>query len=118
MQNMHKCSFEYKMHAKITKQIVPKIIYGKFLIRLMCINVSTTQFHSIWTSDLYFKIPLCEPESEKSGLEEKMIWSKLLCGTIDSLTQNGFDMEETQREANATLKEAMIKLFAVRFFLF
>merc|ERR1739838_491354 len=59
------------------------------------------------------QIPICELETEKGGLEEKMMRSGLLLNTLERLGKTGYEVEEAQAEANKILKEAMIKLFAL-----
>ncbi|RXG72514.1 WD repeat and HMG-box DNA-binding protein 1 [Armadillidium vulgare] len=62
---------------------------------------------------LELKIPLCEPSSEKSLLEEKAMRTKIVSDTITSLSKDGFDMEMQESESKKILKEAMVKLFAL-----
>ncbi|CAL4136064.1 unnamed protein product, partial [Meganyctiphanes norvegica] len=62
---------------------------------------------------LSMQIPICELETEKGGLEEKIIRSRLLMNTLERLGKTGYDVEEAETEADKILKEAMIKLFAL-----
>ena len=47
------------------------------------------------------------------AVEEKVIRTKLVLKTIESLLKEGFDLEGSQSENNKLLKESMVKLFAV-----
>lgn len=62
---------------------------------------------------LHMQIPICELDTEKGGLEEKILRTGLLTNTLERLGKTGYEVEEAQGEADKILKEAMIKLFAL-----
>ncbi|XP_068235136.1 WD repeat and HMG-box DNA-binding protein 1 [Palaemon carinicauda] len=62
---------------------------------------------------LSMQVPICELETEKGGLEEKMIRTSLQLNTFDRLNGLGFEVDQSKNEAEKILKEAMIKLFAL-----
>ncbi|XP_064097260.1 WD repeat and HMG-box DNA-binding protein 1-like [Macrobrachium nipponense] len=59
------------------------------------------------------QVPICELETEKGGLEEKMIRTNLQLNTMERLNRLGFEVDHSKNEADKILKEAMIKLFAL-----
>ncbi|XP_076066619.1 chromosome transmission fidelity 4 isoform X2 [Oratosquilla oratoria] len=62
---------------------------------------------------LDIKLPLCDMGQEKGTLEEKILRTDLLMGTLSRLGQDDYDVEESRSEAKMSLNETMIKLFAL-----
>ncbi|XP_034234395.1 WD repeat and HMG-box DNA-binding protein 1 [Thrips palmi] len=70
-------------------------------------------------SELPFKLPFCEMETEKSQIEEALWRSQLVLTTMKAIIDTSKDdedlllAEKCKNEADKTIKESLIKLFAL-----
>ena len=62
---------------------------------------------------MLFQIPLCNSESDKTSLEDKVLRFSMLSKTLTKLSSNGFDVDDSKNENEKVYREAIIKLFAV-----